>query len=136
MRLLQVSLALVVLVGWSVSADAAGKGKGKGKKGAKPVNGVVVSVKQDEGKDTGTLTVQVTAHKKKGQANTNPPVEKSFQISASTKFTNVEKVKGQKGQTQESPATLAGVKKGDRITVQATGDLASDVKIHLGKKKK
>lgn len=135
MRMFHLGLAVVFLVGGAVSAEAAaGKGQ-KSKKASKPINGVVVAVSKDKDKDSGTITVQVVA-KKKNQDNATPPVEKTFQFTDATKFQFAKRVKGQKGQVDLSPATIASVQKGDHVLIQAKGDVTEDVKIQQKKKNK
>ena len=136
MRMFHLGLALAFLVSGAISAEAAaGKGQ-KDKKGSKPVHGVVLDVSKDKDKNSGTIKVQVVAHKKKNQGNAAPPVEKTFQFTDATTFQFAKHVKGQKGQAELSPATFASVQKGDRVIIQATGDVTEDVKIQQGKKKK
>lgn len=139
MRMLHLGLALALLLGGAISVEAAAGKKGqKGKKGARPVQGTVVSVSKDKDKGTGTLTVQVRAHKKKNQANATP-VEKTFKVTDATKFQLTKRVKGAKGQkaqVEQTPGTFANVENGAHVIVQANGDLAGDVKILQGGKKK
>jgi hypothetical protein len=134
MRLLHSCVAVAVLIGCAVSVEAAA-GK-KGNKGSRPINGVITAVTKEDGKDTGTITVQVQAHKKKGQASSTPPAEKTFQVSSSTKFAVVQKVKGQKGQKETMPTTFANVFKGDRVLVRVKGDVVEEVQLVPAKKKK
>jgi hypothetical protein len=140
MRMLHLGLALALLIGGALSVEAAPGKKGqKGKKGARAIHGTVVSVSKDKDKDSGTLTVQVRSHKKKNQANATAPVERTFKVTEATKFQLTKRTKGQKGQkaqVEQSPAKFASVHKGEHVTIQASGDVASDVKILQGGKKK
>jgi hypothetical protein len=140
MRVLHLGLALALLAGWAVATEAApGKGKGKGKKGMHATHGVVVAVQQDKGQNTGTLTVRVHQHKKKGaaQAASTAPVEKTFKVTGATAFHTVQHVKGQKGQSAPTPATFAQLKQGAHVRISHSGDVAQVVSIsHRGKKNK
>ena len=138
MRMLHLGLALALLLGGAISVEAAGKKGQKGKKGTGLVQGTVVSVSKDKDKESGTFTVQVRSHKKKNQANATP-VEKTFKVTDATKFQLTKRVKGQKGQksqVEQSPGTFANVQNGAHVIIQANGDLAGDVKILQGGKKK
>jgi hypothetical protein len=140
MRMLHLGLVLALLISGAINVEAAPGKKGqKGKKGAHPIHGTVVSVSKDKGKDSGTLTVQVRSPKKKSQTNATAPVEKTFRVTDATKFQFTKRVKGQKGQkgqVEQSPATFANVQKGEHVIIQASGDIAADVKILQGGKKK
>lgn len=137
MRLLHLGLALAFLLGAAILADAAPAKKGqKGKKGAHALHGTVIAVTKDKEKDSGTITVQVRAGKKKNQANAAAAVDKTFQVTNATRFQVVRHVKGQKGQTEQSPTTFAHVHKGEHVIVLAKGSVAEDVKIVQGSNKK
>ncbi len=133
MRMLHLGLALAMLFGWTVSVEAA-----KGKKGSRPVNGVVTAVSNADKNsgNSGTITVQVQPNKKKNQAAAPAAVEKTFNVTSATTFQLVQRVKGQKGQTETTAAALKDVTKGTHLLIQANGDTAQAVKIVAGKKKK
>jgi hypothetical protein len=110
MRVLHCVVAFALVLALAGGASA---GK-KGKKGKHPVKGVVESVEKSSDKDAGTITVKVTAKKKKGTAPAGAAVEKKIQISEATK---IEKVSGKKGQKETKAATLSDVQKGSRVRV-------------------
>jgi hypothetical protein len=139
MRLTRVlGVAVVVLAAACLAqADEPAKAKGKGKKKAHPMHGVVTEVKKDKDKDEGTFTAKVggkKANKKKGTPAVEP-TEKTFTVTAATKFEKVEH--GKKGEKPEAtPATFADLHEGDHVVITADGDVAKEVKIQVAKKKK
>jgi hypothetical protein len=132
MRLFRITVALLLVLALAATASAAGKGK-KNKKAGKPIRGVIVAVDQDQGKNTGTITVQVKKGKK--AAADTPPVEKKITVSDTTKLTTVS---GKKGQKTTSDAAFKDLAKDQRVLVTTkTGDSADTVTImQKGKKKK
>jgi hypothetical protein len=117
-----IALALVpYLAGNAGAAVMAGKGA---KKEKHPVHGQVVAVQMDGNKTSGTITVLVHHHKK--SATAAAPVEKTFKVSASTKF---EIVKGKKGAVAQQATDVNAVQKGQHIFLFHNGDEATDVKI-------
>jgi hypothetical protein len=130
-----VVLALVPsLASASVTLDKAGKGS---KKGDRHVRGKVVAVQKDSGKDTGTITVQVHQGKKKKTAANGgtapPPVEKTFKVTASTKF---QVFQGKKGAVQQKDSSFGELQKGATVLILHNGDEATDVKVVTKKKGK
>jgi hypothetical protein len=124
------ALALVLcLAGTAGAVEKAGKGA---KKGKHPVHGKVVAVQKDDGKDSGTITIQVH-HKKKGAAAA-APAEKTFKVSSATKY---QLFQGKKGAVSQKDAAFADIKKGTHVMIVHKGEEASDVKIIAkGKAKK
>lgn len=125
MRTLKVLMVLAIAVCLVSSATAADKKKKKGK----PVRGSIVSVKQDEGKETGTITVKV-AGKKKDAAEAK---EMTFTISAATK---IENVIGKPKDGKTSAGKFSDLAAGKRVVITAEGNIAETVKVLGGKKKK
>ncbi len=125
------TLIVLVLVPSLASAagalDTAGKGS---KKGGRHVRGKVVAVQKDGGKDTGTITVQLHRGKKKKTAangGTAPaPVEKTFKVTASTKF---QVFQGKKGAVRQKDSSFAELQKGENVLILHNGDEATDVKV-------
>jgi hypothetical protein len=121
----------------ALSGDAlAAKAK---KKQAGGVQGTVKAIEPGTGdnKDTGTITVNIVAGKKKKKvpAPAGQGAEKKITI---TKETRIEKVSGKKGQTETKPATFSDLQNGARlkITLKTGTDQAEKVQIVDGKKKK
>src|SRR6266850_4865194 len=116
-------------------ATAAGNGPkaAKGKK-AQTVHCVVETVTKDTDKDTGAIVVSVKHKNKKGTPGaTATPVERKVTVTAATKFFIV---RGKKGAQEETPATFADVKAGERVlVVERAGKAhqADKVLIHKGK---
>jgi hypothetical protein len=83
-------------------------------------------------KGSGTITVLVHHHKKGGTAKAS--VEKTFKVSAGTKFTILS---GKKGAVQQQAADASAVQKGDHVLISPGGTGVTDVKIiRRGKGKK
>jgi hypothetical protein len=132
MRLLRTAVALLLVLAFVATASAGDKTKKAGKKAAKPVQGVVVDFKKDEGKDTGTITVKLVKGKKKG-GDSGEAVQKTFTITDTTKL---EKVSGKKGNVETKAATFSDLAKDLKVTITGKGDTADSVKITAKKKKK
>jgi hypothetical protein len=133
MRLLRTAVALLLVLALAATASAGDKTKKAGKKkAAKPVQGVVIDFKKDEGKDTGTITVKVMQGKKKG-GDSGEAVQKTFTVTDATKF---EKVSGKKANAETKSAAFSDLAKDQKVVITAKGDTAEDVKIAAGKKKK
>jgi hypothetical protein len=131
MRLFRITVALLLVLALAATASAAGKGK-KNKKATKPIRGVIVAVDQDQGKDTGTITVRVQKGKK--AAADAAPEEKKITVSDTTKLT---KVSGKKKQQQTTDAAFKDLAKDQRVVVKATNGSADTVTIvQHGKKAK
>jgi hypothetical protein len=124
MRVLRLLAAVALFLSAVGSLEAA-----KGKK-TKPVKGTVTSIKQDEGKESGTITVTVKTKKKGAPATTEA---RTFQVSESTKL---ETVTGKKKNTTATAAKFADLAEGKLVTVLARGDTVESVKIANAKKKK
>src|SRR5207245_1005722 len=131
MRPVSSLLALGLAFGLVTAADAGPKGGQKGAKKHDGVRGLVVSVKKDGDKDSGSLTVKVH-HRKKG-APEQAAEEKTFKVTPETKF---QKVSGPKGAREKTPATFADVRQGDHVAVRHKGDVATEVNIVARKKDK
>jgi len=127
-----VACGLVVSLLLPVSTAEAAKKK---KKTGRPINGTVTSVEASASdKNTGTLAVKVHQHKKKGAAAPAEEAAKSFTF---TKDTKVVKIVGKKKDRTEEQASMADVKSGSRIMVQAdTNGKAEKVMVLAGKKGK
>ncbi len=126
-------IALTLVIALAGNARTATLDAG-GKKGNRPVHGKVVSVQKDA--KGGSITIQVHHHKKKGAATTDatPPVEKTFQITANTKF---QIVQGKKGAVSQKDADISAVTKGEHVLIFHNGTEATEVKIVIkGKGKK
>jgi hypothetical protein len=127
MRLAIGLVTLSFLFGLTAHAEAARFGS----KTKKLIHGTVVSV-QNDGDKGGTIIVRL--HHKKNRNDAAPPVEKTVQISTSTKF---ELVQGRKGAVETKPAEFNSVQKGERVLVFLDSGVATDVKIvKKGKAKK
>jgi hypothetical protein len=134
MRLIHAALAIILVLCLAGVSGAAVTGKG-GKKGKHLVHGRVVSVQMDaNNKGSGTITVLVHHHKKGEKGGTaEAPVEKTFKVSAGTKFTILS---GKKGAVQQQAADASALQKGDHVLISG-GTNATDVKIiRRGKGKK
>jgi hypothetical protein len=123
-----IALALAGCLAAPATAAVVG-GTGKGHKNV--VHGKVVSVQMDANKGTGTVTILVQHHKKNSTGAA--PVEKTFKLSASTKF---ELVQGKKGSVQQSSSDVSAVQKGEQVLIFHNGGDATDVKIVRKKKAK
>jgi hypothetical protein len=131
MRLLRTAVALLLVLALAATASAGDKAKKAGKKkAAKPVQGLVVDFKKDEGKDTGTMTVKIVKGKKGGDSG--EAVQKTFTVTDTTKF---EKVSGKKGNVETKSATFSDLAKDLKVTITGKGDTAESVKIAAKKKK-
>jgi hypothetical protein len=132
MRVLKVAavLAVAAMLASAMNAAAAAKAK-KANKG--PITGTITAVKMDEGKDTGTFTVKVTPKQKKG--DTTPPVteEKTFKVTAATKFASAS---GKGGAVEATAAKFADLAEGKTVVITANGETAENVTIQAAKKKK
>jgi hypothetical protein len=115
--LLVLALALVVAGGASAGQQDAEKGK----KGMHPVHGVVTAVAKD------SITLKVKQGKKKGGGTT----EKTFKLSADTKYETVKvtKVKGQKPQKETAAAAFGDLQTGKRVLIVPQGEAAAKVSI-------
>jgi hypothetical protein len=134
MRITRVLGVVAVLLAFACFAQAAEKGKGKKKK-THTARGLVTEVKKDADKDEGTFTAKVGGKKAKGDKPAVEATEKTFKVTAETKFEKVEHAKkGEKPETK--PATFADLHEGDHVVVVAVGDVAKEVKIEVAKKKK
>src|SRR5262249_23005434 len=125
----RITVALLLVLALAATASAAGKGK-KGKKADKPIKGVIVAVDQDQGKDTGTITVQVQKGKK---AAANTPAEGKKITSTGT--TKLVKVSGKKGEKQTTDAAFKDLAKDERVVIKASGGSADTVTIVQKEKK-
>jgi hypothetical protein len=124
MRLIRTLIALALVVCLTSTTRAADNANGA-KKGKHLIHGQVVSVQMDaNNKGAATITVLVHHHKK-GATNT-APVEKTFKVSAGTKF---ELVQGKKGAVQQNAADVTTMQKGDHVLISHSGTDATDVKI-------
>jgi len=133
MRLLRTAAALLVVLALAATASAGDKAKKAGKKkAAKPVQGLVVDFKKDEGKDTGTVTVKLVKGKKKG-GDSGEAMQKTFTITDTTKF---EQISGKKGNVETKSAGFKDLAKDQKVTITAKGDTVESVKITAAKKKK
>lgn len=97
------------------------------------VQGYVVSVQKD-GDKVGSITVRLKAKKK--AASTAAPVEKTYKVTANTKFTVIS---GKKGAVQQAEGDFSKVQAGGRVVLVHNGSEATDVKVlkkGKGKKKK
>lgn len=106
---------------------------GKGKKPTHALRGVVDNVTRDAGRDTGAIVLTVK-HKTKGSP-TATPVERKVRVTSATKFFFV---RGKKGSVEETPATFADVKAGEKVVVvehAGKSHQADKVLIHKRKKK-
>src|SRR5579872_5644346 len=116
MRFLNVVTLLAVALVLALAANAhAGDGaKKKAKKANKnPLVGTVLTVKKDDGKDTGTFTAKVSAVKKKKDTTPATKEEKTFKITSETKFTTVT---GKKTNLVATPAKLSDLSEGKFVT--------------------
>lgn len=114
-------------------ARAAGK-PGKAKKTTHSYRGAVAKVERGADGDAGVIVVAVKKGKK-AVAVAAPAVERKVLV---TKATQVVLVRGKKGALEETPATFADVKAGDRVAVidrPGKSHLASKVIVRKGKKK-
>jgi hypothetical protein len=128
------SLAFVALALLMASpVEAADKAKKKKKQNG-PASGVVVEVKKDADKDTGTITIMTFAASDKKSVSIEPGTQRIFKINDATKF---ETVSGKKKDLSTTPVKFTDVVKGETVVVTATDDTASVVKIEpVAKKKK
>ena len=127
-RILGFAVAVLALAVAATSASAAEQGKGKKHKG-RHAHGVVTKIDKD--KDGGSFTVKITEHKKKDAAATaapaeTPPVEKTFKVTADTKFFKAPDKKGD----EKQPAAFGDLKDGEHVVVSFEGDVAKEVTIH------
>ena len=131
-RLLGVALAVLALAVAASSASAAEQGKGKKNKGHH-AHGVVTKI---DHKDGDSFTVKIVERKKKGAAAAAEPaaapVEKTFKVTADTKFFKAPAEKG----GEKQPATFADLKDGEHLVVAFEGDVATEVTIHAHHHKK
>ena len=101
----------------------------------KPINGTILKVQQDNGKETGTITVKVNPKEKKGNTAPSPTKseEKSFKITESTKL---ETVSGKKKETTSVPAKFNDLKEGNGVLILSNNMAADSIKITKAKKTK
>ena len=126
-RLLGVALAVLALAVAASSASADEAAKGKKQKGHH-AHGVVTKI---DHKDGDSFTVTITEHKKKGAATAAAepaaaPVDKTFKVTADTKFFTAPAEKG----GEKQPAAFADLKDGEHVVVAFDGDVAKEVTIH------
>lgn len=124
-------LALGVMLAASTPSSAAPKA-GKKKKAGKAVAGTVLEVKQESGKEEGTIKVSVAGKKKANEA----AMEKSFKVTSSTKIAKVTGKGKEAKQAAGEAAKLADVSKGQRVFIKANGDTVEEIKITAAKAKK
>ncbi len=122
MRSLKVLLALALVLCFVATADAADKKK---KKKGKGVRGAISAVKQDEGKETGSITIKAG---KKGEK-----VEKTFKVTAETK---IQVVTGKKKERKVSEGKFSDLTVGKVVVVVAEEEVAKTVRVVGGGKKK
>jgi hypothetical protein len=124
-------LALGVFLA-ATSQAAAGDNKADKKKkktAGKAVAGTVVDVKQESGKEEGTIKVSVRGKKKANEAAT----EKTFKITSATKLTKVTgKAKEAKAAAGET-VKFSALAKDQRVFITAKGDTVEEIKIAAGK---
>ena len=135
MQPLRFAITLFLVPGLLGAAVADGNPQTGGKRGTHPVHGKVVSIQKNAGAGTGTLTIMVHHHHKKGSTTTGTPqpnVEKTFTITAGTKF---ELISGKKGNVTRQDAGFANLQQGQHVLIFHSGTEATDVKIvQKGKK--
>lgn len=145
-RTLGVAALALALAAMVSSTKAADENKKKDHGG---VHGVVLKVEKATD-TTGSFTIKVEEKKAKDAAATTTEAkagdakgeEKTFMVTADTKFVKVAHKKKDaaaadaKAEAEETPATFADLKEGEHVAVEATGDAATLVKIHGGKKAK
>jgi hypothetical protein len=122
------ALALVI----ASPAQAADKAKKK-KKSSGALSGIVLDVKKDADKDSGTITIMTFATSSKKVAGVEPGTQRVLKFSETTKF---ERIAGKKKASSSEAAKVADVVKGGTVTITADGDTASAVKIKAAQKKK
>jgi hypothetical protein len=116
------SLVVLALLPCMVGAAEAGKGA---KKNKNIVQGTVVSVQKADAKGEGSITLRLRTKKKQASAPSTP-VEKTFKVTANTKF---EVIAGKKGNVQKAAGDFSKVQKGGRVLVFVNGAEATDVKL-------